>query len=363
MNQEVLDFLAAEYAGNSVRQYIVAVVVFICVWMLLPFIKRLIVHELKRLDENIKGADLGFFVNLFDRIHGSVFPVIAFYAASQPLTLNPKAERTLDVVAKIIIVLQVIALASYCVTYFVNQLHLGKNDLATRSARNNLNTIGKGIVWVGGILFLLSNLGIDVSTLITGLGVGGIAVALAAQAILGDTFSSFTISLDKPFEVGDFVVVDTLKGTVEQIGLKTTRIRSQSGELLVFANSDLTKARIQNFQRIQSRRAVIKLAVPYDTPTDRFESIPGLIKQAVEGMPKTRFDRAHFVEFGLTGLNFEAVYYVDTAEYNVFMDTQQTINFKLRREFESREINMVGPVTATPPAAGAPQGTPVGSKA
>ncbi len=345
MNQEILDWLASEYAGNSVHQYLMATVIFCAVWVALPVIKKLLIYEFQRFDRTIRGTDLGFFIHLFDRVHFTVFPVVAFYIATQSLDMHSKIERGLQTVTTIVVVLQIITLLSFCVDHFVAHLQIGRSrsDLAAQSARQNLTTIGKAIIWIGGGLFLLSNVGINVSTLITGLGIGGIAVALAAQAILGDTFSSFTISLDKPFEIGDFVVVDGLRGTVERIGLKTTRIRSISGELLIFANSDLTKSRIQNYQQIQSRRATLQLGVTYETPADTLETIPTLIKEIVTSMPKTRFDRAHFVAFGASSLNFEAVYYVDTAIYNEFMDTQQAINFKIRRTFAERDIGMAYP--------------------
>ncbi len=347
MQHEFQAWLATDLAGNTMRQYLVALVVFLCVWGLLPFLKRLLIYELRHIDRTISGADLEFVAKLLQRIHGTVFPAIALYLASRPLQLHSKAERAITAVVTTIIIVQGISLLSFAARHFVGFLNFGsnKNDLAIASARRNLTVISQVAVWICGLLFLLSNLGVNISTLITGLGVGGIAVALAAQAILGDAFSSFTISLDKPFEIGDYVVIDSLKGTVERIGLKTTRIRSISGELLVFANSDLTRARIQNYQQIRSRRAVIKVSAAIETPTEVAQKIPGICQEIIHSQPDARFDRAHLTDFLGNTLNFEAVYFVDNPDYNHFMDVQQRVLLRIHQRLQELQV------TPAPPAA------------
>jgi len=175
------------------------------------------------------------------------------------------------------------------------------------------------------------------------LGIGGIAVALAMQNILGDLFASLSIAIDKPFVIGDFIVLGEEMGTVEQVGLKTTRIRSLGGEQIILSNNDLLQSRIRNYKRLQERRAVFAIGVTYDTPADKLERIPELIRQAIEAQADARFDRAHFKSFGASSLDFEAVFYVLKPDYNVFMNVQQAINLQLVRSFAGQGIEFAFP--------------------
>jgi len=194
-----------------------------------------------------------------------------------------------------------------------------------------------------GIVFLMDNLGFNISAVVAGLGIGGIAIALAAQAILGDLFSYFVIFFDRPFEVGDFINVGDKVGTVEYTGIKTTRVRALSGEQLVFANTDLTNSRIHNFKKMEKRRVVFKLGVVYQTLADTLAEIPNLVKEIIEKQPDTTFDRGHFATYGDFSLNFEFVYFVLSSDYVKFMDTQQRINLEIYKEFENRGIEFAYP--------------------
>ncbi len=222
------------------------------------------------------------------------------------------------------------------------------HDWANHDREKNLRpllSLIKFIFWIIGIIFLMANLGLDVSTALAGLGVGGIAVAIAAQGILGgDLFSYLVIFFDKPFELGDFIVFGGDKsGVVERIGIKSIRIRVLSGELMIIANSDLTSARIHNYKQMLRRRVVFKIGgVLYETPpADKLEKIPTIIKdiiasaQTLEGVI---CDRSHFAGFGDFSLNFETVYYVPTNDYALYMDTQQEIYLKLVRAFKEEGI-------------------------
>ncbi len=198
-------------------------------------------------------------------------------------------------------------------------------------------------LWVAGSLLLLDNFGFKISAIVTELGIGGVAVALAAQAILGDLLSYVSILFDKPFEVGDFIVVGEARGTVEVIGIKTTRLRSLGGEQLVFSNTDLTGSRVQNFKRMQERRVLFRVGVTYNTPTEVLKKLPAQMKAIVQSVPQTRFDRAHFVAFGPSSLDFEIVFFVLSPDYNVCMDVQQTINLALKAQFDGAGIEFAFP--------------------
>lgn len=216
------------------------------------------------------------------------------------------------------------------------------------SMRNALSLIEFAVrvtVWSVALLLIFENLGFDVTALVAGLGIGGIAVALAAQSVLGDLFSSLAIVLDRPFEVGDFIVFDTQSGTVEKIGIKTTRIRSLTGEQITCANSDLVKSRIHNFKRMHERRIVVVLGVTYDTPPEKLERIPEILKGIIEAQEQARFDRAHFRSFGDSALEFEIVYWVMNSDVAVYMDVQQAINFAILRAFKEEGIGFAFPTT------------------
>jgi small-conductance mechanosensitive channel len=198
-------------------------------------------------------------------------------------------------------------------------------------------------VWSVALLVALDNLGVNVTTLITGLGIGGVAIALATQNILGDLFASLSIVVDKPFVVGDFINAGTDMGTVEYIGLKTTRVRSLSGEQLVFSNSDLLQSRIRNFRNMKERRVLFRLGVVYQTPIQVLRAIPNAVRAIIERTPLTRFDRGHFAVFGESAYEFEFVYYVLSAEYSVHANIQETVNLAIVEEFARMNVAFAYP--------------------
>lgn len=216
-------------------------------------------------------------------------------------------------------------------------------DAGAATSLAALGFVSRIVLWSALLLVTLDNLGVDVTALVAGLGVGGIAVALAVQNILGDLFASLSIVIDKPFVLGDFIVVDTLSGTVEHVGLKTTRIRSLSGEQIIFSNSDLLNTRIRNYKRMYERRIPFTFGVLYQTTPAQLEAIPTMVREVVEATPNTRFDRAHFFKFGDSSLDFEVIYWVTSPDYTDYMDAQQTINLGLVRRFAAAGIDFAYP--------------------
>jgi small-conductance mechanosensitive channel len=217
---------------------------------------------------------------------------------------------------------------------------------ADRGAATMIGALGFIVqvgLWSAVVLLALDNLGVDITALVAGLGVGGVAVALAVQNILGDLFASLAIVLDKPFVLGDFIIVGDLLGTVEHIGLKTTRVRALSGEQLIFSNADLLSSRIRNFGRMYERRVVFQIGVTYQTPRGKLEAIPGIIRDAITAQDGTRFDRSHFAAYGDSALSFESVYYVLSPDYNRYMDIQQAINLRIHERFEGEKIEFAYP--------------------
>jgi small-conductance mechanosensitive channel len=217
------------------------------------------------------------------------------------------------------------------------------DDAAAATTISAGRFVGALVLWSVALLLALDNLGVDVTALVAGLGIGGIAVALAAQNILGDLFASLSIVMDQPFVLGDFIVVGDKLGTVEKIGLKTTRLRSLSGEQLIFSNTELLKSTIRNYKRMFERRVLFELGVVYQTPHEKLARIPGLIRAIVETQQRVRFDRAHFKAFGDSALVFETVYFVLSPEYNDYMDIHQAVNLAIVAKFAQEQIEFAYP--------------------
>ncbi len=201
----------------------------------------------------------------------------------------------------------------------------------------------KVLLWATVLMAMLSNVGVNITAFVASLGVGGIAVALAVQNILGDVFASLAIAVDKPFEIGDFIVVGSLSGTVEHVGLKTTRIRSLGGEQIVMANADMIGSTIQNYKRLQERRIVFDFRLTYDCSVDQVREVPRKVEEIIRRQKNARFDRSHFRSFGETSLEFETVYIVLDPSYNVYMDVQQTINLGIMEAFADMDVRFAFP--------------------
>ncbi|RUL83108.1 mechanosensitive ion channel family protein [Tautonia sociabilis] len=217
------------------------------------------------------------------------------------------------------------------------------SETAARTAHGVVRFFALAGLWATVAMLILSSFGVQIAPILAGLGVGGIAVAFGLQQILGDIFCSVAIVLDKPFEVGDFIISGDHMGTVEHIGVKTTRVRSLSGEQIIFPNSDLIGSRVRNYKRMAERRVTFSFGVLYATKAETLEKIPGVVREIVEGLERTRFDRAHFAKFGDSSLDFEVVYYVLSPDYNLYMDLQQRINLALFRRLESMGVGFAFP--------------------
>jgi small-conductance mechanosensitive channel len=283
---------------------------------------------------DVLSSTRGLFILLLSLFVGSLF-----------LDVSSQYRQTISHVAAIVLLIQGgLWLNSLLVFWLKRDLEVRKkDDPASVAVVNSLGFVGRLVLWSIVLLLVLDNVGIDVTALVAGLGVGGIAVALAVQNVLGDLFASLSIALDKPFTLGDFLIIDDYMGSVEYIGLKTTRIRSLSGEQLVFSNTDLLKSRIKNYGRMFERRVVFKIGVTYQTPHEKIELIPTIIREAIEAQDPVRFDRSHFQAYGDFSLVFETVYYVLKPDYNVYMDIQQAINLQIHRRFEQEGIEFAYP--------------------
>ncbi len=341
-----MSFWAKEFWGNSIESWAIAVSLSTILVIAFRLFKSVLLHKLKKKALETRTIVDDFFVHLAERAGMWFFIVVSVYIGSLVLVLPAGTRSILRTITAVAIILQFGVWGSAAI-YMLIQLKLRKRasegDSSAKAMIIVLNSLGKFVLWTIILLLILDNLGIKITTLVAGLGIGGIAVALAVQNVLGDLLASVSIILDKPFEIDDFIVVDNYMGTVEHIGIKTTRVRSITGEQIVFANNDLLKARIKNYKRMRERRVMFQIGVVYQTPLEKLRKIPSIVKEIIDSVEMTRFERAHFKSFGDFALIFEIVYFVLDRDYNLYMDVQQKINLGIAERFAEEGIEFAYP--------------------
>lgn len=338
-------WLQAELWGNSLGRWLIALALVLLVGMVVPAIRA-------RLERRLRTATpghpmLGYGAEILAGTRRSILLLLALFIGARAVELPAKVDAALTTLTAVALLLQVTLWAQR-----VFNVWLGNYEQRARHGDGGdativglISFVGRTAIWAIALLMILDNLGFNITTLVASLGIGGVAIALAVQNVLADLFASLSIGLDKPFVVGDFIIVDDLMGTVEHVGLKTTRLRSLSGEQLVFSNGDLLKSRIRNYKRMYERRIVFTFGVVYDTPRETLARLADEVRAIIEAQPKTRFDRAHFFRFGEFSLDFEVVYFVLDPDYNLYMDIQQAINLAIMARFEALEVGFAFPTS------------------
>ncbi len=328
---------------NTVWDYFIAFIVFFGVLFVLKSIQSIIISRLKKLSKKTETAIDDTLISIFEDIKPPLYFVVAIYASIQYLSVGSFLGKIFTILFIFVIVYEVVRAGQKIVHYGLEvyvEMQKREGEGVNHSLVNAGKTMASVLLWSIGILLILSNLGVNITSLVASLGIGGIAVALAVQNILGDIFSSFTIYLDEPFQVGDFIVVGADSGTVEKIGLKTTRLRTLRGEELVIPNKELTSARIQNLKRMNSRRISFSITVVYDTDNGKLNIFPDIIKRVINNIDHLEFVRCHLAELSDSGSAFEIVYLVDTSDHNVFMDAKHKMNVDILSQLEENEINL-----------------------
>lgn len=332
------------FLDNTLLEWGIAILIILGALIIIKLLKGVLIMRLKKWSLKTKTKWDDF---LIERLEKSVIPLLyisSFYFAIMTLNLHQKIEQVVHVAYLFSFTYFVLKIISAAFKKFVYSfIQTKENSDSKEKQAGGLIAITNIIIWICGFIFLIDNLGYNVTTLIAGLGVGGIAIALAAQAVLGDLFSYFVIFFDRPFEIGDFVTVGADNGIIEYIGIKTTRIQTLSGEQLVCSNTDLTNSRLRNYKRMTRRRIVFNLGVTYDTSHEKLTKIPEIVKNIIMSKSELVFDRGHFSGFGDFSLNFEFVYYVNSSEYNIYMDNQQSIYLDIFAAFESENIDFAFP--------------------
>ena len=338
------DVLEISFLQNRVLDYLIFLAALLVGIFVIRIIKSIVLSRLRAWAKKTATTIDDFLIRIIEKAFLPLIYFGVFYLSTRTLTLNPTISKVVDVLGVVLLTIFGIRFLVSILSYSLQTYWLKKEkDEAKQRGIKGIVTVIKVVIWGVGLTFLLDNLGFKISTVIAGLGIGGIAVAMAAQAVLRDLFSYLAILFDRPFEIGDFIIVGDFLGTVEYIGIKTTRVRSLGGEQLVFSNTDLTDSRVRNYKRMERRRVVFQLGVTYQTTLQHLKEIPAIIKKAIENVPDTVFDRAHFSSYGDFSLNFETVYNVMSRDYNKYMDIQQEINLGLNEEFGKRGIEFAYP--------------------
>ena len=330
------------FYGNSLFKYLISLALFILSFAIMRISLLILVRLLVKVNVRFQNS---FFFALAKSVKRRSLPVIlvASLAIAKSTLVLPKVLGGYwgKILAVCIIVFSVLFICDVITNFTDNYLSQKKNVILS----DGIITLTKVVVWIIGILTILSNVGVNVTTFITGLGIGGVAVAFAAQSIIADLFNYFVIVFDKPFLKGDFIQIDQDLGTVEYIGIKSTRIRRNTGEQLLISNTNLLASRIQNYRVLERRRKYMVLGVEYSTPIETLKKIPDLVKSIIESESSTTFYSARFVEFADSSLNFEVIYYVNIADYAEFIKVVENINYRLVEEFAKINANFAFPST------------------
>ncbi len=333
------------FLGNNFRQWLIAIGIFFGIYIVMYIFKKFIVARLKSLSEKTATKADDVLIDAANMVSFPFYFTVGVYGASRYLSL-PEMVKNIIQVATMVIATVYIALAVQKIAIYIVDLvwKQKREDLDISEGFSNfINTSIAVLVWTLAIVLLLQNLGYNVSALIGGLGIIGIAIAFALQNVLSDVFAYFTIYFDKPFKVGDFIIVGQDMGTVKSIGKKTTRITTLEGQELVMTNKELTESRINNYGRMSTRRVVFRVGVAYETPREKLVKAKEMMISIIQEQDKARIDRCNLANFGEYSLEFETVYYIDSPDYNTFMDIQEKVNFSIIEAFEKENIKQCYP--------------------
>lgn len=334
----------SSFLGNPLGAWALALATFLITFTVLPLAQRFISARRARLStlgpsRAYHAIDLAAL--LVERTNRLFLWGVAVWLGSRYLVLPPRLERWLTIALVLLLWMQAAMWAMAAVRYGIaaRRARTGAPDAVLTSSLEVVLFVAAIVIWSVAFLLALDNLGVQIRPLLAGLGIGGIALALAVQTVLSDLLASISIALDRPFAVGDSLTIDDYQGSVENIGVKSTRLRSVSGELIIFANGDIVKARVRNFGRMQQRRALFRLGVDYGTPVPALVAIPRVVREIIEATPDTRFERCHLLSWD-KALQFEVVYFMTRPDYAAYADAQQRISLRLLERLRAMDVNL-----------------------
>ncbi len=338
----ILDFISNyEILGNNGLDYLIAIFIFILISSFLKMFGVLLIKFLQKAAKKTKSNFDDLIVGFLLGIKWPFFVYMGIYFSLKTLVLSNIIDLALEWLLVVFVAFYTVMGINSIISYYIRK-EVGKRENRENPESTSMikffGSILRFAVWIVATLMVLGNLGIEITPLIAGLGIGGVAIAIALQSVLGDFFSAFAIYLDKPFKDGDFLIIGKDMGTVKHIGIKSTRIQTLEGQELIVPNSEMTNTRINNYKMMEKRRVVFRFGVEYNTSSKKLKKINEIIKTAVKSTSSANLDRVHFKEFGDFSLNYEVVYFVSSKDYNKYMDIQQEINFKIKDAFGKEKI-------------------------
>ncbi len=335
------NFLDYNFWGNSLRQYFITIIIFVILILILWLIKKIEISHLKKIVNKTRSEIKFIIIKCLNILRWPFYTTLALWISLQFIKIPAKTYQYFTYFVLIVVIYYFIKIISELINFWTKKIIEKKQKSEINidtSVIHLLNTLSKILIWVIAILIVLQNLGINITALIAGLGIGGIALALALQSILGDILACFSIYFDHPFGVGDLITVGDVTGTVKKIGLQSTRLQGSMGEEIVISNKELTKNKIKNYRKIQKRTCEFTFVIRYETTAEKIKKIPEIIENIIKPIELCEFQRVHFQKFGEYGLIFDIVFNVLTPDYNYYLDIQQKINLGIKEKFEKEKI-------------------------
>jgi small-conductance mechanosensitive channel len=347
--QPIHELLDLKLAGNTIADWGIALAAFLITFTVLPLLKSYLMRVAKRHPHASDLVVVQVLLRLIPRTSRIFVLVVALNAAMRFVEFSPRIERSLEFLIQVGLWFQIGLWAITVVEYLLDRRQRAhhEHDAGFISSLGVINFIARAAIWVVVVLLALDNLGVNITALVAGLGVGGIAIALAVQTLLGDLLASLSITFDKPFAVGDSLSIDNVNGKVENIGIRSTRLRSVDGEQIIISNADLLKSRVRNFGRMGERRGIVSIGITYGTPVDKVRRAGDIIESAIKAQNKVRLERCYLKELGAAAMNFEAVYFVADGNFDTLVAAQQDVNFRILTEFEREGIEFAYPAQGT----------------
>lgn len=341
MHTSIEDYLPSV---NSIEDYLVSLAFILSGIALILIFRKAILQRLKDWAAKTETRIDDYLINGIERFGLPLSALLVVYTGLNYLTFSPRVERVISSATIVVVTFYLIKVIVSTVRSLL-ETHVGKQEHGVEKVKQlrGVLVVINLLIWSIGLIFVFDNLGYNVTAIITGLGIGGIAIALAAQNILGDLFNYFVIFFDRPFEIGDAIEFEDKKGTVEYIGIKTTRLKSTGGEQLIVPNSDLTKSRVHNFKVMERRRVMFSIGVEYQTNLEQVKEMPTILKDIITEQKGTTFDRAHLLNFAEYSLKYEVVYFIESGDFASYATIHQQINFRILEVFHDRGIQFAFP--------------------
>ena len=342
------DFINIVFINNYIWEWIIAISSILIIYFTLIFVKNLAEKKLKKFADKTSTNIDDYFLEILSSISKIFILIVAINIGCQLVQVDNSFNEILNHIFVLALFWQItkwVILITNIIFTRYKKIKEINDDMHGVTAINGLTAISKFVIWLIFLMLAMDNIGVDITALVAGLGIGGLAIALAAQSILGDLFASLTIMIDKPIAIGDYVVVDNFMGNVKSIGIKSTKLESLTGEEIIISNSDLLNSRLRNYHqsRMKKRRSTMTIGVVYETDFKKLQRVQEILKEIVKSNPKTEYIRAIFTNFGDFSLDFELTYNVLSPDYETLTEINHEIRLKIFETFEKEKLEFAYP--------------------